>query len=81
MTKTEQTAAAKTVYDLRFKENLTWSQMRERTGRKLRSTQFYAAMVPYARNKRVLAKHAADGAKPCEALVNAVGRASIKVAA
>ena len=55
--------------------------MRERTGKSLRSTHFLNAMVPYAKNKRVLAKHREDGAQPCEALVRAVERADAKVAA
>jgi hypothetical protein len=74
----EKIAAAKTLYELRFKEGLTWPQMRERTGRQLRSTAFMAQMVPYAKRANVLKKHADDGSQPCEALVNAVERAAEK---
>ena len=72
----DEKLAAKDLYELRFKEGLSWSQVREKSGRKLRSTQFLAQMVPYAKDKRIISKHLPDGAQPSEALVKAVERAS-----
>jgi len=71
----DEKLAAKDLYELRFKEGLSWSQVREKSGRKLRSTQFLSQMVPYARQKRILDKHRPEGAQPCAALIKAVERA------
>jgi len=70
--------AAKTLYELRFKDGLSWSDVRAKSGKKLRSTAFLNAMVPYAKDKRVLDKHRPEGAQPCAALIKAVERASAK---
>ena len=77
MTVTAPEFTAADVYKARFTEGLSWNEMRAKFGVKWNSTRFYAAMVPHARRKTVLAKHAADGAKPCEALVRAVAASQV----